>query len=207
MSEPRRDSKSKLLDAALHLIRAKGYCATTVDDICNFAGLTKGSFFHYFASKEELAVAAAAHFSLMAERLFAAAPYRGVSDPVDRLLGYVDFRKSILRGDLPEFTCLLGTMVQETYDTHPAIREACDAGISAHVASLEADFAEALRTHKVAGDWSARSLAFHTQAVVQGAFILAKAKSGPQLAGQCLDHHRRYLELLFNRSNRRSRKP
>jgi TetR/AcrR family transcriptional repressor of nem operon len=195
----RHESKSRLLDAALHVIRAKGYAAATVDDICDYAGLTKGSFFHHFAGKEELALEAAAHFSALAGDLFAAAPHLALSDPLDRLLGYVDFRKAILRGELPDFTCLLGTLVQETYDTHPAIRRACEKGISEHAASLEADIAEAMRKYKVGADWSAKSLALYTQAVIQGAFILAKSKNGPAVAGECLDHLRRYLELLFQR--------
>ena len=45
-----KDSRDKLLDAAMHVIRQKGYDATTVDDICAEAGLTKGAFFHHFAS-------------------------------------------------------------------------------------------------------------------------------------------------------------
>jgi len=40
------------------------------------------------------------------------------------LLGYVDFRIAILQGALPDVTCLLGMMVQDTYDTLPAIRAA-----------------------------------------------------------------------------------
>ena len=109
-SEPaQHESKSKLLDAALLVIRAKGYSATTVDDVCHTAGLTKGSFFHHFESKQDLALAAAALFSSQAEGLFATAPYRALPDPVDRLLGYVDFRKAILQGELPNFTCLPST--------------------------------------------------------------------------------------------------
>ena len=53
----RHESKRKLLDAALKVIREKGYCATRIDDVCAEAGLTKGSFFHHFKTKEELAVA------------------------------------------------------------------------------------------------------------------------------------------------------
>ena len=194
------ESKAKLLDAALQVIRAKGYSATTIDDICYAAGLTKGSFFHHFRSKQDLALAATTHFSQMAGGLFAAAPYQSLPDPVDRLLGYIDFRKAILRGELPQFTCLLGTMVQEAYATHPPIREACDAGISGHAASLEADITDAMSKYKINADWSAASLALYTQAVIQGAFILAKMKNGPQIAGECLDHLRRYIQMLFSRS-------
>jgi TetR/AcrR family transcriptional repressor of nem operon len=198
------EAKTKLLDAAVGVIRAKGYSATTVDEICQRAGVTKGGFFHHFESKEALAVAAAEHFSSMAESLFSAAPYRVLPDPVDRLLGYVDFRKAILQGELPEYTCLLGTMVQEAYDTHPSIRLACEAGLLEHAQVLEADVSEALRKYGVSPEWSAESLALYMQAVIQGAFVLAKATQCSEVAAACLDHLRRYLELLFNRPVNRS---
>jgi TetR/AcrR family transcriptional repressor of nem operon len=194
------DSKTKILDAALHVIRAKGYSATTVDDICHAAALTKGGFFHHFKSKEELALAATEHFAAMAANLFSTAPYRAAADPLERLLGYVDFRMAILRGDLSEFTCLLGTMVQETYETHPAIREACERHISNHAAEVAKDIAEAKALYAPDAPWSAESLGLYTQATIQGAFILAKAKHGPDVAVECLGHLRRYLEMLFIQS-------
>jgi TetR/AcrR family transcriptional regulator, transcriptional repressor for nem operon len=198
MTRSQHESKTKILDAALHVIRAKGYSATTIDDLCEAAGLTKGSFFHHFKTKEELALAAAEHFAAMAVGLFATAPYQTAADPLDRLLGYVDFRIAILRGDLAEFTCLLGTMVQETYETHPAIREACDRHISEHAARVAKDIAEAKRLYAPDAPWSAKSLGLYTQATVQGALILAKAKHGPEVAVECLEHLRRYLEMLFD---------
>ncbi|MGH9605992.1 MAG: TetR/AcrR family transcriptional regulator [Terracidiphilus sp.] len=193
-------SKMKLLDAALYVIRAKGYTATRVEDICEAAGLTKGSFFYHFKSKEELALAAAEHFASMADGLFATAPYRKLPDPLKRLLGYVDFRKSILLGKLPQFTCLLGTMVQEVYETHPKIREACERYINAHAASLEGDIEAAMAEYGVHADWTPSSLALYTQAVLQGAFILAKAQQSAKVAAASIDHLRRYLELLFVQS-------
>jgi TetR/AcrR family transcriptional repressor of nem operon len=193
-AQPQHESKARILDAALRVIRTKGYSATTIDDVCATAGLTKGSFFHHFKSKDELALAATAHFAAMADGLFAAAPYRTLSDPRDRVIGYVKFRKSILTGDLPEFTCLLGTLVQEAYETRPAIREACDKYISAHAALVEQDIAAAKRICAPKAKWSPASLALFTQAALQGAFILAKAKHGPQIAAECIDHLQRYIE-------------
>jgi len=199
-NEPQHESKTKLLEAALRVIRAKGYSATRVEDICEDAGLTKGSFFHHFKSKEDLALGAAEYWGAMTGGVFAAAEYRTLPDPLDRLLAYVDFRREILQGELPEFTCLVGTMVQEVYDTHPAIRDACDKSISEHAATLEADFADAIRMYGIDPELNARSLALYTQAVIQGAFVLAKAKGGPDIAAACLEHLHRYLELLFIRA-------
>ncbi len=190
-------SAEKLLDAAVDVIRSKGYSATSVEDICGEAGLTKGAFFHHFASKEACAVAAAAHFAAHADAIFDAAPFTGLADPRDRVLGYIEFREAILEGELPQFTCLLGTMVQEAYDTHPAIREACDRYISEHAARLEADLAEAKALYAPEADWNPAGAALFSQAVVQGAFVLAKARRGPKVASDCLEHLRRYFEGLL----------
>jgi hypothetical protein len=54
--------------------------------------------------------------------------FHALADPVDRILEYGDFREAILQDDLCDFTCLAGTMVQEVYETHPEIREACNKG-------------------------------------------------------------------------------
>ena len=188
---------AKLLDAALSLIRTKGYSAATVDELCAAAGVTKGAFFHHFKSKNELAVAVADYWSETTGALFANAPYHDHADPLDRILGYLEFRRSLLQGHVPDFTCLVGTMVQETYESAPAIRDACHRSISGHAATLEADIEAAMLERNMAPEWTAESLALHTQAVLQGAFILAKAKGGAKIAADSIDHLRRYLELLF----------
>jgi TetR/AcrR family transcriptional repressor of nem operon len=191
------ESKTKLLDAAMQVIRAKGYAAATVDDICHQAGVTKGSFFHHFKGKDELALNAVAHWETMTEGLFAAAPYHGAKDPLDRLLGYVDFRAAILDGELPDYTCLLGTLVQETYATHPDIRAACERALSSHVAELTRDIELAKKRYAPRAAWSAESVGYYIQTVLQGAFIFAKAKQGPDTVRESLAHLRRYLKSLL----------
>ncbi len=196
-----QNSKIKLLEAALHVIRTKGYAATTVEDICQSANLTKGSFFHHFKSKDDLALSAAAHWGMMTEGFFASAPYHKPSDPLQRLLGYIDFRAAILQGELADYTCLLGTLVQETYATHPHIRVACEQGLSAHTAIVVRDIEVARRLYAPNASWNAESLGYFIQSVLQGAFICAKAKQGPEVVRDSLAHLRRYLETLFTPSS------
>lgn len=197
-SSPERGAaRTRLLEAARDVIRAQGFAATTVDDLCRAAAVTKGAFFHHFASKEALGVAAASFWAETTSGFFAAAPYHDHADPLDRVLGYVAFRREIIEGELPQFTCLVGTMTQEVYGSHPAIRDACAASIFGHAASLEPDIAAAMAARGMDADWTAASLAAHTQAVLQGAFILAKATGDAAVARDSVDHLRRYIELLF----------
>jgi TetR/AcrR family transcriptional repressor of nem operon len=197
MADVHHESKAALLDAALSVFRIKGYTATRVEDICEAAALTKGSFFHHFESKEDLAIAAADHWISVTSPAFVSAAYRTLPDPLDRLLAYIDFRKALLTGALPEYTCFAGTIIQEVYETHPAVRDACEKSISSHAATMEADIEEAMRLYCAERPFSAESLALYTQGVIQGAFILAKAKQGPAVALDCLDHLRRYFQMVF----------
>lgn len=192
-----KSSKERLLDAAIYLFRSRGYTATRVDDICENAGLTKGSFFHHFSSKEDLALASIRRWEHLNSTASDSTLYRFLPDPLDRLLGYVDFRKTLLRGELPEYTSLTGTLLQEIYLTHPMLRQVCDESLSEEAALLEADIEAAIRQRSLQTSWTAASLALHIEAVIQGAFILAKAKDDSAVAAACLDHLHRFLELLF----------
>jgi TetR/AcrR family transcriptional regulator, transcriptional repressor for nem operon len=162
--------------------------------------VSKGAFFHHFESKEALAIAAANFWSETTGGLFSSAPYHHKANPLERVLGYIDFRKSILQGELADYTCLVGTMVQETYNTSPAIRDAAAASIMGHAATLEPDIAAAIAERGISAEWTAKSLALHTQAVMQGAFILAKATGQVTVAAESIDHLRRYVALLFQQS-------
>lgn len=197
--QSQHESKTKLLQAAVQVVRAKGYSATTVDDICHQAGVTKGSFFHHFKSKDELALAATDHWNDMTGGFFASARYHALEDPLDRLLGYIDLRGEILRGETAEYTCLLGTLVQETYATHPDIRAACDRGMASHIADLVRDIEAARQRHAPTATWSADSVGYFIQSVLQGAFIFAKAKQSPDVVRESLAHLHRYLGVLFGR--------
>lgn len=197
MIELAEGPKRKLLDAALRVIRAQGYAGSSVDDICREAGVTKGSFFHHFKGKDDLAIAATEHWTGVTGNLFESAPFHRIADPRERVLAYIDFRAALIQGDLPDFTCLLGTMVQETYSTHPDIREACNQAILFHARTVAADLLEAKRRHAPKAKWDPLDVALFTQAAIQGAFILAKAQHDPGAARRAIGHLRQYIASLL----------
>ncbi|MBP9181843.1 MAG: TetR/AcrR family transcriptional regulator [Fuscovulum sp.] len=195
---PRGEARARLIAAARDLVRRQGFAATSVDDLCAAAGVTKGAFFHHFASKEALGVALVRDWTESTGAMFAAHPYNAAPDPLDRVFAYNDLRRSLLEMPLPEFTCVAGTTVQETYLTAPAIREAAADSIASGAEHVRAHLAQALAAHPVPGV-SADSLARFFQVAVQGGIILAKAAGEAAPAREALDHLERYLRLLFDR--------
>lgn len=190
-------SRDRLLEAAMTLVRTKGYAATTVDELCAATALTKGAFFHHFKTKEDVFAAAAQRFGEEADELFRHAGYMDRADPLQRLLGYVDFRIELLQGEIAEITCVLGTLVQEVHITHPVLREVCDRHIGVHVDMLTELIAAAKRQHVPRARWSAEALGLYMQAVVQGSLLLVKSRQSIEPAVECLRVLRRHLELQF----------
>ncbi len=197
---PKSSARDKLIAAAIATVRYKGFSATSVDEICAAAGVTKGAFFHHFASKEALAVSAAGAWTDIAEqRIFTAPDWVRINDPLERLIGHIDFRLSMLDGPAEDFTCFVGTVVQEAYNSSDPIRAACDASITAYANRLAEDIEPLVAQYGMEGSASALGLAYHIQTVLQGAFIMAKAKGDPQIARDSVAHLKRYVLMLFEK--------
>ena len=108
------------------LMRQRGFTATTVDDICAEAQVTKGGFFHYFKSKDEIAKAAVERFHEGKLKDFQDAPFRKLADPLDRVFGRLDFAKKSSGGSKQVTKgCLMGMFAQELSFTNPELRDTC----------------------------------------------------------------------------------
>ena len=189
------DLRDRLLDAALTLVRRQGFAATTIDQLCAMAKTTKGGFFHHFASKEALGIAAAEHWSAVTEPFFAAADYHAKPNALSRVLAYLDLRETMIDGDVDAFTCLAGTLAQEVHQSHPKIARAAQAAIEGHARTLEADLASAIGSGPGAAA-EARSLALHIQVVLQGAFVIAKAQGNTDAARQSVRYLKSYITMI-----------
>jgi TetR/AcrR family transcriptional repressor of nem operon len=84
------DARERLMDAALDLIWRESYGAVTIDDICKKAEVKKGSFYYFFASKSELAVAALEQMWVRDWKPYLDSCFSPSADPVTRITTYLE---------------------------------------------------------------------------------------------------------------------
>jgi TetR/AcrR family transcriptional regulator, transcriptional repressor for nem operon len=197
------DTKRKLLDAAMRLMVCKGFKATTVDEICDEAELTKGSFFHYFENKEDLAKAAAKYFQEFQQRMFDGADFRSIADPLERVFGRLDFIGSCARNPQMPKSCLVGNLAQEASNTHEGIRCVCEDIFDSAASDFERDLAAAKLKHAPDADFDPGEVGRLYISLIQGSMILAKASKSPAVFEENVEHLRRYIECLFGKASSR----
>lgn len=190
-------AREKLLETAQHLMLAKGYTATSVEEICEAANLTKGSFFHYFASKDELGKAVLDRYVITVFQAIHQAPFLKKSDPLQRLYGYIDFMVALAKDPARRSGCLLGNFAQVLSDTHPEIRTQCAAHFTALAAMLKQELDAAKAVYKVKG-LDTGALADHFIALFEGSLMLAKTRQDLDVIEKNLRHYKNYLKSIFN---------
>ncbi len=196
------ETKRKLVDAGVKLMRLKGFNATTVDDICLAAEVTKGAFFHYFENKEDIAKAAISRFIETRSQDSQEAPFRKLADPLERVYARLDFVKESLVGVKPPTKgCLIGTFAQELSFTHPELRSVCQDAFSIMAGDFEKDLAAAKSVHALHAEFEPKTLALFYVSIFQGSWIMAKASESNTILLDNIEQFRRYLHTLIRQTD------
>jgi TetR/AcrR family transcriptional repressor of nem operon len=190
-------AKDKLTRAALELMLSRGYNATTVDEICTRAGLTKGSFYHCFSTKEDIGVAALELFHGEGFKR-TAGKYGAIADPVERAFGFLDHVEAAAK-DIWGDGCLLGNFALELADTNPIIRKKVSGLLNTSTETVARLFEPIANLRKKGEGPSAVELAEHYIALIEGAIVLGKAHHDWKRIPEGIRQFRRYLECLAGR--------
>lgn len=184
-------TRDKLIRTASELIRHKGFVATRIDDVCEVSGVTKGAFFHHFKTKEELAEACLAAWGHGMSAMLNGAPFVKLESPTKRVLGCMDFLIKTFDDPNTIKSCLVGTTVQETSETHPQLRGAANKCFGLVREMFKSLLDEACQRSEKRVDTA--SLADLWISTIQGSLILYKASQDPSVIRKNLKHVKQYI--------------
>jgi len=185
--------REKLLESSYNLFLARGYNATSVDEICKKSGVSKGSFFHYFKSKEILGLEVLKWYYAFATKLIMSGEFINEIDPLKRLFGFMEHTEKVSE-QLWGKGCLLGSFVTDLSETNKKVAIEISNIFSAMTKGLSKLFYPVAQNNK---NVTAEELAEQYLLIIEGAIILAKAKNEWKKVVTAIYNFRCYLELLI----------
>lgn len=167
------DRRSRIVDAAAHLISQRGYALTSVEDVIREAGLSgKSHFYHYFKSKEELGYAVlSCQFERFAERGLAILR-EPMIDPLERLVLFIDSLVALQVSRGCQGGSPFGSLAAEMADAHEGFRKRIEVVFARWAAQLQALLWEA--RPQLHDDVDTGRLSRFVIATLEGALLMSR---------------------------------
>jgi TetR/AcrR family transcriptional repressor of nem operon len=193
-------TRRKLIEATTALMLRQGFNATTVDEICAGAGLTKGSFFHHFKSKDDIGQAAVKAWGEFGQALYGEA-WKKPGQPLEEIHRLFDILDGITRRPEP-CVCLVGMLTQELSGGHPGFRAACERELDVWTEMFRSRLEAAKEQLNPPIDFDPAEVAWFLNSLWQGSALVGKAQQSTEMIRVNLKLARAYVNSLFARPHK-----
>lgn len=176
----KKDTRAEIIAAGTAMISLHGYNATGIDAVLRQVGVPKGSFYHYFGSKEEFGLAVIEHFAERYSQKLDALLRDDQVTPLNRIRNYLEGGLARLEQNQCSKGCLIGNLGQELADQNERFRARLDAIFGDWKERFAACLAEAQRTGELRAEVDAGVLAGFVLSGWEGAILRAKVMKSAQ---------------------------
>jgi len=189
------DTRLHLLETGTRLILGKGFSAVGLAEILSTAGVPKGSFYHYFRSKEQFGIELVQHyFSLYLSRLEALFQDASLT-PGQRIMAYWTRWHQLYRDGSCEEQCLVVKLSAEVADLSEPMRQELLAGTQQIVTHLARILEQAQAEHEVILPTPPRAMAEELYQLWLGASLLTKLRRDDSALSAALLSSQRLLGI------------
>jgi AcrR family transcriptional regulator len=132
-----KDTRAKIIQAAMELFWLKGFNSTSIADILSRTQLNSGSLYHFFPSKQDLLIGVLEGYRDGIEEMLLKPAWEGVADPIERVFALLGaYRRMILDTDCA-YGCPIGSLALELHEPDPAVRALLAANFEGWTRAIE----------------------------------------------------------------------
>jgi len=173
-------NKDDIVQVGLDIVLSRGFTATGVEAILKQANVPKGSFYNFFSSKEEFALAIIDKYVAGRNELF----YPIFSDeslpPLERVKKSFQTLIALFTGEECSKGCLIGNLGQEMSDQFETVRQRLEQSLQKWTAELAKLLMQAQKENSISAELDAEMLAENLISSFQGALLRSKVKKSPE---------------------------
>lgn len=187
---PKQDTRLVLIEAGINIMMEKGYNNTGIQEVLSSVGVPKGSFYHYFESKEDFALKIIEHFdSYYSARIMDSLRDESYA-PIERLRNYCQTVKTMLQAQECRKGCLIGNLSQEMADQSETLRLALSRVMGKWRDMFAACIEEGQTRKEISSNHSAQSMAELFLCGWEGAVMRSKTT-------KCVEPLDVFIEVFF----------
>ena len=176
MKKSNLDMRQHIIDVAKTLMTHKGYTAVGLMEVLTTAGVPKGSFYHYFRSKEEFGQALLEeYFQEYIGRVDIVMAAQGTG--AERLIGYLSYWAKTQAFDHPEEKCLVVKLGAEVCDLSEDMRSVLEAGTALIIQRITRCIEQGMADGSITSTQNAETLAESLYQLWLGASLLVKVRN------------------------------
>ena len=186
-------TKKFIIEKTAPIFNEKGYAGTSINDLMNATGLSKGSIYGNFENKDEVALAAFEfNHGLVTE--YVKKEILSLDSSIERLLVYPKMYRQYWKFTFLQSGCPILNTATEADDTHDRLREKATMALKFWKTSIENQIKRGIKRNEVKKDTNPNEIAVIMISIIEGAFMQAK------LTGQTgeLKTAMNYLEKIIN---------
>ena len=201
MSARHESSRDRILDAAKRLVMEQGFAGTSIDDVLKESGAAKGSFFHHFKGKGDLARELVKRYALNDLKMFQEFDRQsraGSDDPLEQVMWFLKvFEAYISNSEDPAPGCMYAAYTYESSQFDPDVLDFVSDTLRQWTSIYVRKFQDVLDLYEPALPVTARQLAELIVSVIEGGLVLQRAHHDTDTTRRQSEQFRNYLTLLF----------
>jgi len=179
-------TKQFIVEKAAPLFNMKGFAGTSLSDLTEATGLTKGSIYGNFGNKDEVALAVF-DYNLAQLNNGVKKAIAGKDNAIDKLLAMADFYRSEFKATVTRGGCPVLNTAVEADDTHPQLKEKVTTSIRSWKKNIESIISEGIQQNQVKPDVDAGRFATEFIALIEGGIMLAKVTGNRTLLSTSIE--------------------
>ncbi len=192
-----KDTRTKIVEAAMELFWQKGYGSTSIADILSRTQLNSGSLYHFFPGKQDVLIAVLDAYRDGIEPMLLQPAWGGEPDPVERVFKLLGFYRTLIVETDCTYGCPIGSLALELHEADPAVRDRLAQNFANWVDAVRFCYEQAASRFRPGTDFQA--LAEFTLTVMEGGVMQARTHRDVAYFDRGVAQLRAHVDLLLER--------